>query len=560
MSGFDIYHSYYNKLNQNYLIVDDSDKDFFQKHTNKITLKSGDVSGYFDKEAIIAILTNYSENLLRVANNDLEFISVGYFSNGDYSKICSMKKSDFAKLATKIAQMGKFDGNEKILNVIGKLAELTDPKQAVLPQFDVTIDGKKYSLDSKTIMQFLIDGYKNYNFRIDKTNILGLPKHECFFMLKEFITKNKLKEKYVFDKNSQSFIDRVLTDFYANTFHFNKILYTTDENLGEVKLDEDFVKFILSDMPEKYSKIEKAIYIYIKLCKVLTYDAEFYANSQKGMTALKHKDITRLETITATNNQIVCYEFAQIYAILLNHLGINYEIAGTLEYGLGHRKLFFRANDFIVSADSVTSILGGDLYNAKINKRLEGLLCKNKNKQTVALFNKFCRDVYQNLIKNESSKQTDEDVFEEFLAMFNNFCTKEVLSKQQKTEIFEKQSKQTKLPTTEKITHLMRIAKRIFFQEMRQKKFDITIINSKKIQGFKITSEPLIVFAFNEHTFNQSPNETTYYIVRDDGTLKEISKEEINKNFDSGMFKYINAGARGYHAIPGLQTEGQSVR
>ena len=75
-----------------------------------------------------------------------------------------MKKSDFAKLATKIAQMGKFDGDEKILNVIDKLADLTDPKQAVLPQFDVTIDGKKYNFDSKTIIQFLIDGYKNYNF------------------------------------------------------------------------------------------------------------------------------------------------------------------------------------------------------------------------------------------------------------------------------------------------------------------------------------------------------------------------------------------------------------
>lgn len=560
MSSFDVYNSYYEKLSKNYLIVENNDKDFFQKHTNKIALETGDVSGYFDKEAIIALLTNYSESLLRVANNDLEFISVGYFSNGDYSKICSMKKSDFAKLATKIAQMGKFDGNKEILNAIDKLTELTDPKKAVLPKFNVKIDKKKYSFDSNTIMQFLTDGYKNYNFKVHKENILGLPKDECFFMLKEFIYENKLREKYVFDKESQRFIDKILMDAYANTFHFNKILYTTDENLGEVKLDDEFVNLILCDMPKNYSKAEKAIYIYIKLCKVLTYDPEFYANSQKGMTAIKHKDLLRLETITKTNNQIVCYEFSQIYAILLNMVGINYEIIGNPEYGIGHRKIVFRADDFIVSADSVTSILGGDLYNAKINKKLDGLLCKNKNKQTVAKFNSFRRNVYQNLIINESSNQTDEDVFEEFLAMFDNFCKKEVLSIQQKKEIFEKQSKQTELPTTEKITHLMRIAKRIFYQETKQKKFDITIINGKKIQGLEIASKPLMVFAFNEQTFKQSPYYTSYYVVQDDGTLKEISREEINKNFDSGMFKYINAGVGGVHVIPGLQTEGQIVR
>lgn len=550
----------YEKLKKNFVLVEKEQIEFLAKNTKKVALSVDESVDFLNQQAMTYILTNYSSNVLDVANNSLDFVSVGYISNGDYNKIGSMRKNDFAKLAIKLAHMGKLDNNPQLLKVIKELERLTDPQQIASSTFSMKIDGKSYNFDARAIVQFLTEGYKNYNYRDVPNDFSGLSQNEFFYVLKTFITVNKLKFRFRFDSATQRFLDKILSDYFANTVQFNKFLSTRDDNAGDFLLNDEFVHQILDDMPKKYNSIQKAIYVYIKLCKVLTYDPEFYANNQKGMIARKHEDITRLSTINASNNQIVCYEFAQIYGQFLSQLGINYEVMGPISYGAAHSNILFRAGDFIVSADSVTSILGGDLYNAKINNELVGLVCKNKNIKTIRQFKKICKSVYLDIVSKERTEKSDESVFEEFLAMFNALCKEEPVSKQDKFKIFELQSQDVNLPPIEKITYLMQLAKNIFAQERHSGKFDAIIVSRKTMSGLTIKSEPIIVFAVNDLSFKTNLNDTTYYLVGVDGLMKPVQKSELNMMLSSGMIKYINAGARVRHLIPGFETEVQNVR
>ena len=86
-----------------------------------------------------------------------------------------------------------------------------------------------------------------------------------------------------------------------------------------------------------------------------------------------------IKNISLDSPNVVCYEFNAIYANLLKRLGINYEVKSRSKtYGDGHAYLTFRADDYIVNADSLPSIIGSDLLNAKVGQELKVSLVKTK--------------------------------------------------------------------------------------------------------------------------------------------------------------------------------------
>ena len=96
------------------------------------------------------------------------------------------------------------------------------------------------------------------------------------------------------------------------------------------------------------------------------------------------EDLQRLNT--NKNNKLVCYEFNMIYSIFLNKLGINFislDRCGSPikdeDYANVHASIKSKVGDYLVFADSVTSILGGDLINAKLDEPLLGITCKNND-------------------------------------------------------------------------------------------------------------------------------------------------------------------------------------
>lgn len=418
--------------------------------------------------------------------------------------------------------------------------------------FSVKLNGKIKRLNVDDLLLFIISNYVNYDLKDDNLSIMGLKKDEFFYCLKKFIFRYELlDDKFIFEPINV-FMDKVVKDVYANTTPYFFTQETKDDNLASANINPKLIDYILSEMPKSYSDVEKAIYVYIKLCKTLSYDPEFYASNQRGMIARIHSDIEHLSTITPTSNQIVCYEFTQIYAKILNTLGITYSITGRSEYGSAHNKLLFSANEFVVSADSVSSIIGGDLFNAKVNRALLGIECRNKNAETKAKFLKTLNLVYDDIIKTEASTEAEECKFEDFLSMFDNWCEAEEIDMETKLRVFEKQTSKIELPKIEKIAYMKRLADAIFEQEIQKGEFNICIISQKVVEGLQIKNMPAIVFSYSPYGLYDATFNIQYKLVDAKGNVSDITQGQIYDRFNSGHFHYITAGTKRKRSIPGI--------
>lgn len=547
-------------LSKNYLLFDIKQREFFAKHTKKAT--KSDSAGSFDDEAIQEIINSYFDNFLVVLKNrKLANVNIGHVYNGDISVVCNMPKCDVLDRVFDMYQNGNLSNLTNIDSKIQKLQNIADlSKQQFGDYFNLGIDNKKVQFETNFLKAVILSAGKSIDFANKTLKISGLTRDEFCYVLKRFIGDNNIQSNYVLSSESKMFIDNIVNDKLANTAHFNRFLHTNDKNLMDVVLNDDLKNYVYSNMPQNYSDLEKAIFVYIKLCKLLTYDPEFYANNQSGMVARQHEDITRLGTISTQETRVVCYEFAQLYSKFLYDLGINYDIDGGFSYGDGHADVKFRAGEFIVNADSVTSIIGGDMYNAKINGELEGLKCENINSSTLKKFDSAYDRVYNDIIKTEDIKESDEGQFYDFLDMFDALCEKEHVTIDKKTKIYEKRCKEIQLPTMDKMTYMLTLSKAIFEEEISKDQFSATIVSQKEFEGFKIRTMPIIVYAFNSTSFKLYPNQTTYMMMDKNGDLKEVSKQTLLQNFSSGALRHITTGVRNKHKIPGIDTEVENVK
>lgn len=174
----------------------------------------------------------------------------------------------------------------------------------------------------------------------------------------------------------------------------------SDVFLPYTKLDKNLVDYIINDLTKEYKKIEIAIYLYIKLAKTLSYENEYYIFDGDFKVAKKHEDINNVKNINLLNNEVVCYEFTAMFAKLLDLFNIDFLVKYKKEantFGGQHTNLTFEADNFLVYADSVTSILDGDLFRSKIGYSLVGIQCKNSNINMKRDFDNILNKVYNKI-------------------------------------------------------------------------------------------------------------------------------------------------------------------
>ena len=228
-------------------------------------------------------------------------------------------------------------------------------------EYKVLIDGVNYSIPFENMMNLMRLNDDKFNEICHDDNIKdinGVPKEYLIYATCKFLRENNIIDNYElpdnFVKRHNSLYSMQVIDLEA----INKYVVTTDVKYKEIKIDSDLEKVIMDGFPYDASELEMAIYIYIKMCKVLTYDEEYYAVNQMGVATEKHRSTSHIALITPQNNQVVCFEFNIIYAKFLNMLGINfasnYKYSVGEAYGDGHANLDFRCGKFLVNADSVT--------------------------------------------------------------------------------------------------------------------------------------------------------------------------------------------------------------
>lgn len=438
-------------------------------------------------------------------------------------------------------QLGELSDTEK--ERLDEFKELTSPRAFAEKMhgttYETEVDGKSVTLPVDNIITFLnlsLDDLKKICTTDPDGKIGQLSKPEFAYAASEYLKKNKVTENYVLPDNIEKRIGFLTSGQYIDFSAVNKLMETKDTLYKKVELNPDLHDAIIEKMPEGISGLEKAAYIYAKMCTILTYDNRFMAANQEGEAAEKHKSLDYVSQISPENNEVVCFEFNMIYAKMLDEQGLHfkseYENMIGEDYGDGHANLEFRDGKFIVQADSVASILGGDIARAKLGLPLTGFECESPNKRTQKEFQDKVNAMYE-LVQ---SQERENDPWNEYDSLTGNLYPVEF---DEKKAILLDRLKSTNLRGIDAMTYALQLRKALFSEQERRDNISVVVLRNNAVNGEGPKLEAGAVIAMNGSNFDDQSSETSYYYLSSNRELSYITLEDVKSRLNDGTFEYI---------------------
>jgi len=410
--------------------------------------------------------------------------------------------------------------------------------------YEISIDKQNYAIPIILFIGVLLLNEESFLEIISNSTIKGIKKEHFIYSLLDFLAKANILNEYRFSETQLYRIERLKSYQVVDFESINEILSTDVPKINEVVINDKLRSSIYEGIPQSFDPLKKAVYIYIKMCKILSYDDEFYVERQRGKVALKHRNVSNVSTITPENNIVVCYEFNVILAKFLNELGINSEaIQGRVIYGCGHANLKFRYDKFLVKADALKSILEGDLIHAKLNQPLDGLDCLNQNEKTKREFSDMFDEVYA-IINQQENKKINSQNFEDIFIKYQKLNSKTSISLEEKLNIFLSMMIQTQFSNLENLCYMLYLRKIIFSKYERSNNIVISIIRNALCDNEICGAKSTAVITINARSFFEDSSENNYYLFDDEKGFVSISINELQTLFDEGVFSYINDNDR----------------
>ncbi len=510
-------------------------------------------------EFINRILTrdNYYLYAKRFFCGEINEFKVGYVKNGDICGNISYSKNEIIRAMDVYIKENNLRDKE-VLERFQQLRDIISVKtfknKFENTSFTITIDNNKYEIKVKDIIELLSNSTYEFESICDDNNIkelYGIPKNHFLYAVKEFIEKEQISSNYDLTNSMERNIKDVLK-YYYDMEACNKYLETPDTLYQKIEINPDFEKDVLKDMPEDLSLLEKCLYIYVKLCTLLSYDEEYFALNQEGEVLEKHKDYKNVEKITKENNRVTCYEFNLLYTKFLSKLKVNFQSSyrNHLDeegYGKAHVELGFRVGKYLVFADSVESILEGDIANSKINQRVSGLRALNKNSNTQEEFDNALNKVYKVIYKG-NKKETFDDIVKEYQKKTNNYHD---IAFDDKVRIFLDKLNSIDYQGVDAMSYILHLKRIIFNYNELNFNIKLNIICDTNTRNNDLARVSLIIRTNEDDLQNDSL--TKYYLFTPFKGVKEITYDEIKELFDSGVFSYLE---RDDNLIPGINRRG----
>lgn len=528
------------------------------KASKSLSIKGEEISIEFLKRVLLD--EKYYNYALKYFNGTNDRFVLSSIINGDIGSSIEYNKSNLFYGLKKISKILQAD--KKVIDRFETLKEaLYIDKYVILnkdKEFELEIENVKYKEKILALFEFMNlkeEYFKKICESDDIKTINDMPKDRFLYMVKTFLEKNKILENHIVTDSIQSNYLLLKQGQIIDIEALNKHLNTVDKKYKYVKLDKKLEQEIISNMPSNLNNLEKSMYIYMKMCKTLSYDDEYYAVDQKGDAVEKHQNIDYITNITLDNPKAVCFEFNVIYTKFLNDLGINFEsnyknMYGEA-YGDAHVELGFRVGKFLVNADSVTTILGGDLVRSKLNQPVIGLTCINKNNKTKEEFNKCLNHVNNIILKEYKIKETNkeeslDDLLKEYETLTNNI--KEVKI-QDKFDLLLEKINLSNMRGIDSYYYIMQMKKILFTDEELVENFAFNLIRTNLPQDEEKTAGIVGIFTVNDYNINEYADLNKYYLLTENNEVKAINKELIENKFESGEYDFIKKTDYG---IPGV--------
>ena len=272
---------------------------------------------------------------------------------------------------------------------------------------EFNIDGKEIEIEKYLFYLKKIFGVKNEGGELTKLNEIS----------KDFYIKDleKYKERY------SKIYDNINFDKYLNPQYNFKNIDTINHKFKIIRKNEepdftinkDLKDYVYANMPKDLTIEEKAIYIYLKLCKTFSYNDGYFFRGYLGDKEFNDSfSKERLENINK-DSKIICWDFARLYSKFINELGGNIE-AVTIKIiegdNLNHYFTGFYTDNVSTILEAINKRMNGvnDLMKAKNGIKLDGVEIISDKK---GIINNAINKLYP-LVFNSKEKNIEDYVKE----------------------------------------------------------------------------------------------------------------------------------------------------
>ena len=296
------------------------------------------------------------------------------------------------------------------------------------PKYKCVIDGNIKEISTKKLLDILTCSDKRFERFINNKSTYPLSVKEIAYMLVDFVNKNSLFDMYSFSKEQIDRFNGLMNykyiDFESiNRFNNPNVLRENSLN-SKYDISADLKRKVLYGMDPTYDELEQAIYIYIRLCDLLSLD-ERQAASYKDVIK-EDVNYDKLYLINDVNNKIVSSEFSLILAKLLFELGFKVHPHLDCISGFSEKYAYitFKQGEYLSKIDVFNkSIIRNDMSSVKIGKPIYGIKCLNTNKATKYKFKEKVEKVYNDYIKihkkEEVLAQGEKSYYDEMIKHYN---------------------------------------------------------------------------------------------------------------------------------------------
>lgn len=285
------------------------------------------------------------------------------------------------------------------------------------------IEGNECTIPASTLINILTMDDASFQFFIDGKVNYKYKKEYIAYSLVDFVERERIFIKYVLPENVYKRYKDIknysLIDF--ESLNKNRVKNDINEDgesiLDKVEISEELMVKLDEQKDDSYSKMELAIYYYLKLCEILTFNSEYYLTQNLDLST---EELDNISMITPDNNQVTTYEFLLLFAKILSNLNIDFSFDQTIFAGIinGSQKLTFKYGEYLVALNSLDRIGKSDLTNVKVNDKISNLVCFNKNEVTRKKFNELTEKIYNDIIAKRENQERFKQTVNRYKSMY----------------------------------------------------------------------------------------------------------------------------------------------
>lgn len=505
-------------------------------------------------------------------------------SGGTYLDVVSITHSEIGSPAQLVRTLDQLQADGKLPDLNDtesqRLAELREAtsvdafhEYCSQNELHETMDGKDFVFDGNEVFDYFDCTDEEF---LDKLNQGASVSGASMPELAKFLDDHSklFDDKFCLPQN----VREHMSDFRRVIDHkyINQLLETNEPMLEKAKLSPELHDAIVEGLPEDGTNLEKALYTYIKICKLLSYDDRFLAGKDGEELKDQHNSIDYLETITPENNRAVCWELNMILGKMLSEYGVNfetsyYDITGQKQkdgsYGTHHANLRFRCDDIIVGADMVKQVYKSDLIAAKTNAPLGGLRIMSSDYGARKRFDDAYEKMYALIQEQESESGKDPEaekqhrIDESLREYAESQGGYEQISLQEKQDILLNIVKNNRLRGTDVSVRLYQLFDAMFDKEYKQDRANISVVR-RDIYREDAEDDALediaveTVLSFNDEGFDNSPEKTKHYYVTNKSELYEVGTDELQEVFNTEQLTIVTGMP--LKPVPNIKLEGLS--